>query len=130
VNALRRLLLLSSSGLLLLVIMFVGSLVLWVGVPVAWLWIGSQVEGATQSLGAALGVAILGVAVSIVLIVPALGWLNRLHEELRVARGFESHGQTALEAVLVVSAAVALTAFVVWFFVFSGSSPVPLNLSY
>jgi hypothetical protein len=130
VNALRRLLLLSSSGLLLLVIMFVGSLVLWVGVPVAWLWIGSQVEGATQSLGAALGVAILGVAVSIVVIVPALGWLNRLHEELRVARGFESHGQTALEAVLVVSAAVALTAFVVWFFVFSGSSPVPLNLSY
>jgi len=130
VNALRRLLLLSSSGLLLLMIMFVGSLVLWVGVPLAWLWIGSQVEGATQSLGAALAVAILGVAVSIVVIVPALGWLNRLHEELRVARGFESHGQTALEAVLVVSAAVALTAFVVWFFVFSGSSPVPLNLSY
>jgi hypothetical protein len=126
----RRLLLLSSSGLLLIAIMFLGSLVLWVGVPLAWLWVGSQVEGATQSLGAALAVAILGVAVSIVVLVPALAWLNGLHEELRVARGFESHGQTALEAVLVVSAAVALTVFVVWFFVFSGSSPVPLNLSY
>jgi hypothetical protein len=126
----RRLLLLSSSGLVLIVIMFVGSLVLWVGVPVAWLWVGSQVEGATSSLGAALAVAILGVAVSIVVLVPALGWLNRLHEELRMARGFESHGQTALEAVLVVSASVALVGFVVWFFVFSGSSPVPLNLSY
>jgi hypothetical protein len=126
----RRLLLVSSSGLLLIAIMFLGSLVLWVGVPLAWLWVGSQVEGATQSLGAALAVAILGVAASIIVLVPALGWLNRLHEELRVARGFESHGQTALEAVLVVSAAVALTVFVVWFFVFSGSSPVPLNLSY
>jgi hypothetical protein len=126
----RRLLLLSSSGLVLLVMMFVGSLVLWLGVPVAWLWIGSQVEGATRSLGAALAVAILGVTASIVVILPALGWLNSVHEELRVARGFESHGQTALEAVLVVSAAVALVAFGVWFFVFSGSSPVPLNLSY
>jgi hypothetical protein len=129
VNALRRLALLSSSGLLLLVIMFVGSLVLWIGVPVGWLWVGSQVEGATQSLGAALGVALLGVTVSIVVLVPALGWVNHLHEQLRVARGFESHGQTALEAVMAVSAAVALVAFVVWFFVFSGSSPVPLNLS-
>jgi hypothetical protein len=129
VNALRRLVLLSSSGLLLVVIMFVGSLVLWVGVPVGWLWVGSQVEGATQSLGAALAVAILGVAVSIVVLVPALGWLNRLHEQVRVARGFESHGQTALEAVMAVSAAVALVAFAIWFFVFSGSSPVPLNLS-
>jgi heme/copper-type cytochrome/quinol oxidase subunit 2 len=128
--AVRRLLLLSSSGLLLLAIMFLGSLVLWVGVPLAWLWVGSQVEGATQSLGAALAVAILGVAVSIVVLVPLLGWLNKLHEELRVARGFESHGQTALEAVMAVSAAVAVVGFVVWFFVFSGSSPVPLNLSY
>jgi hypothetical protein len=127
---LRRLLLLSSSGLLLLAIMFIGSLVLWVGVPLGWLWVGAQVEGATQSLGAGLAVAILGVAVSIVVLVPALGWLGRLHAELRVARGLDDHGQVALEAVLVVSAAVALTVFVVWFFVFSGSSPVPLNLSY
>jgi hypothetical protein len=110
--------------------MFFGSLVLWVGVPVAWLWVGSQVEGATQSLGAALGVTIIGVAVSISLIVPALGWLNRLHEDVRVARGFESHGQTALEAVLAVSALVAIVSFAAWFFIFSGSSPVPLHVGY
>lgn len=55
-TALRRLLLASSSGLLLVAIVFVGSLVLWVGVP--------------------------------------LGWPNRLHEQLRMARGFDSHGQT------------------------------------
>jgi hypothetical protein len=130
VRTVRRLLLLSSSGLVLLAIMFMGSLVLWVGVPLAWLWIASQVQGATESLGAALAVAILGVAVSIAVLVPGLGWLNRLHEELRVARGFESHGQTALEAVMAVSAAIALVSFAVWFFVFSGSSPLPLNLSY
>src|SRR5437763_68463 len=71
-----------------------------------------------------------GLEVSIVGPVPVPGWLNRLHEGLRMARGFESHGQTALEAVMAVSAAVAVVGFVVWFFVFSGSSPVPLNLSY
>jgi hypothetical protein len=121
------------DGAFAVVVLLVEALLclsVWGPQPLAWLWVGSQVEGATQSLGAALAVAILGVAASIVVLVPALGWLNRLHEELRVARGFESHGQTALEAVLVVSAAVALTVFVVWFFVFSGSSPVPLNLSY
>lgn len=119
-----------SSALLLLAIMFVGSLVLWVGVPLAWLYIGSQVQGATNSLGAALGVVLIGVAASIALIVPLLGWLNRKHIEVREARGLESHGQTALEAVLVVSAGFAVLSFGVWFFLLSGSSPIPLNLGY
>jgi hypothetical protein len=129
-RAARTLLLMSSSGLLLLAIMFLGSLVLWIGVPLAWLWIGSQVEGSTGSLGAAVAVMLLGVVVSIIVIVPLLGWLNRLHEELREARGLESHGQTTLEGVMVISAGVALVAFCVWFFAFSGASPIPLNLSY
>jgi hypothetical protein len=72
----------------------------------------------------------LGVLVSIALLVPFLAWLNRKHIEMREARGLESHGQTALEAVLVVSAGFAIVGFSAWFFLFSGSSPIPLNLSY
>jgi hypothetical protein len=126
----RDLLRAGSSAVLLLVMMFVGSLVLWVGVPLAWLYIGSQVQAATDSIGTALGVMMLGVLVSIALLVPFLAWLNRKHIEMREARGLESHGQTALEAVLVVSAGFALVGFGGWFFLFSGSSPIPLNLSY
>jgi hypothetical protein len=126
----KNLLRAGASGLIVLVIMVGAGLVLWLGVPLGWLYIGSQVEGATESLGAAVAVMLLGVVVSILLIVPPLGWLNRKHEELREARGLESHGQTALEAVMVVSAAFALVSFGIWFFIFSGTSPIPLNLSY
>jgi hypothetical protein len=126
----RDLLRAGSSAVLLLAMMFVGSLVLWVGVPLSWLYIGSQVQAATDSVGTAIGVMMLGVLVSIALLVPFLAWLNRKHIEMREARGLESHGQTALEAVLVVSAGFAIVAFGAWFFLFSGSSPIPLNLSY
>jgi hypothetical protein len=119
-----------GSALLLLAIMFTGSLVLWVGVPVGWLYVGSQVQAATDSLTTAVAVMMVGVVLSIALIVPFLSWLNRKHIELREARGLESHGQTALEAVLVVSAGFAVVVFGAWFFLFSGSSPIPLNLSY
>lgn len=126
----RQLLRTGSSALLLLLIMFLGSLVLWVGIPVGWLYLGSQVQGATNSAGAAFGLVIVGILASIALVVPALGWLNRKHVELREARGLESHGNTALEAVLVVSAGLAVLSFSIWFFFFAGTSPIPLNLTY
>ena len=112
-----------ASGLILLVMMLGAGLVLWVGVPLGWLYVGSLVQGATDSLGAALLVIMVGVLASIALIVPALGWLNRKHLRLREARGLETHGQTALEAVMTVSAAIAVVAFVVWFFVIAGPGP-------
>jgi len=126
----RDLLRAGSSAVVLLAMMFLGSLVLWVGVPLGWLYVGSQVQASTGSIGTALGVMMLGVLVSIAILVPLLAWLNRKHVEMREARGLESYGQTALEAVLVVSAAVAIVVFAAWFFLFSGSSPIPLNLGY
>ena len=126
----RRALRTGLSGALLVLIMLVGSLVLWIAVPVGWLYIGSQVQGSTQSLGAALGVIMAGVLVSIGVIVPLLSWLNRKHSEVRQARGLEDHGQTALEAVMTVSAGVAVISFGAWFFLFSGSSPLPTGLGY
>lgn len=125
----RRLLLASESAVLLVVIMFVGSLVLWVGVPVAWLWVGSQLQ-ASSSMAAAVGAMMIGMLLTIAAVVAGLGWLNRKHVELQEARGLPESETTALELVLVVSAVVAVTGFFVWFFGFSGSSPIPLNISY
>jgi hypothetical protein len=126
----RDFLRMGGSGLLLVVIMFGGGLFLWVGVPVGWLYVGSQVQGATRSLGAAMGVMFVGAVASIVLVVVVLGWVNRKHTELREARGLESHGQTALEGVMTVSAGLALLGFGAWFFLFSGSSPLPTGLGF
>jgi heme/copper-type cytochrome/quinol oxidase subunit 2 len=111
------------SGVLLVLIMLGGGLVLWVGVPVAWLYIGSQIQAKTNSLGAALAVMFVGVLVSIVAIVAALGWLNAKHADLREARGLESHGNTALEAVMTISAVIAVLGFGVWFFLIEGPGP-------
>ena len=112
-----------ASGLILLVMMLGAGLLLWVGVPLGWLYVGGRVQGATDSLGAALLVMMVGVLASIALIVPVLAWLNRRHLDLREARGLESHGATALEAVMTVSAVIAVVAFVIWFFIIAGPGP-------
>ena len=122
----RRLLRSGASGVTLIAMMFAGSLLLWVGVPLGWLYIGSQVEGSTGSLGTAIGVMMVGAVLSILLIVRALLWLNRTHVELREARGLDSAGGAVLEGVLVISAGIALVGFGVWFFLFSGSAPLPI----
>lgn len=119
----RNLLRAGASGVLVLLMMLGAGLVLWIGVPLGWLYVGSLVQGETGSVGAAIVVMLVGVVVSIVAVVPMLGWLNRRHLELRAARGLETHGQTALEAVMTVSVLIAVLAFVVWFFVIAGPGP-------
>lgn len=115
-----------SSALVLLTMMVLGGIVLWVGVPLMTLYVGSQVQSSTGSLGAALAASAAVLLVGIAIVLWLLGWLSRRHEHVREARGLDSHGQVALEAIMAVSATIALVTFVVWFFVFSGSSPVPL----
>jgi hypothetical protein len=114
-----------SSAVLMLAIMFLGSLVLWVGLPLGCLYVGSRVQDATHSIGVALLAMAAGVVVGIFAIVPLLGFLNRKHIEVRSARGLDTYGQAPLEGVLVVSAGVALVGFGVWFFFFSGAAPLP-----
>ena len=119
----RNLLRAGASGAILVLLMLGGGLLLWVGVPVGWLFVGGRVLGASNSLGLALLSMLVGVAASIAVIVPTLGWLNAKHGQLREARGLESHGQSPLEAVMTVSVVIAVIAFVVWFFVIEGPGP-------
>ena len=108
--------------------MFIGSLVLWIGTPLLWLWVGSQVQGATSSLGTALGVSFIGVVVTIGLVAAVLAKLSDVYRANRLARGLDDTGHYVLEAVPVVSAGLTLAAFVVWFFFFAGASPVPVGI--
>ena len=110
--------------------MVLASAVLWVGVPFGWLWVGSQVQAETNSLGVALLVMAAGVTASIVVVLRFLGWLNLQHIHARERRGLETYGNVTLEGVMSITAGLALVSFCIWFFVFSGSSPVPLNIGY
>jgi hypothetical protein len=123
----RKLLRAGESAVLMVTMMFVGSLVLWVGMPLAALYVGSRVQSATDSLGVAM-LAMVGVVIgSLVMLIPFLGWLNRKHMELRVARGHQDLGSAALEGVIVVSATIAVVGFAIWFFFFAGTSPLPFQ---
>ena len=124
----RDLLRTGLGATLVLLIMVIGSLVLWIGTPLLWLWVGSQVQGATASLGTALGVSFIGVVVTIMLLAGVLAKLSNVYQANRRARGLEDTGHYVLETVLVVSAGLTLAAFVVWFFFFAGASPVPVGI--
>jgi hypothetical protein len=121
----RNLVRTGESAALMLLIMFIGSLVLWVGIPVAALVVGSRVQTATDSIGAAMAAMLVSVVVLLVVLVPLLGWLNRKHMEVRASQGHQDLGQAPLEGVMVVSAFVALVVFGIWFFFLSGASPLP-----
>ena len=117
------------GGLLSGVIMVLGSLGLWLGTPLLWLWVGSQVQGATDSLSLALVVMFAGVLSWVVMLAWLLARLSAVHRWEVISRGHGDPGHVMLERVLVVSAAVVLVAFGIWFFLLAGASPIPLGLT-
>ena len=124
----RKLLMTGEGAIIVILIMFIGSLVLWVGAPLLWLWVGSQVQGVTASLGAALGTAFIGVVGTISVLAVVLSKLSNVYRSNCLARGLDDPGHVVLESVLVVSAGLTLAAFVIWFFFFAGASPVPIGI--
>ena len=121
----RGLLRAGENAVLLLAIMVVGSVVLWVGLPLGWLWVASRIQAAS-SLGTALAVAMFGFPLSVLGVVVVLGRLNDAYRRGRLARGLEDIGTFALEVVVVVTAAVVIVGFTIWFFLFAGAAPLPI----
>jgi hypothetical protein len=114
---------------LLILAMVAGCLLLWVGVPLGWLWIGSQVQG-SASLGTALMVTMIGVVATVVVVAALLSALNRRHLALQEQRHGQLPAHSMLEVMLVLSAGFAVIAFSVWFFGFAGTSPIPVNVGF
>src|SRR5260221_29318 len=106
------------SPVIALLIMCLGSLGLWVGSPLMWLWIGSQIE-ASSSIGTALGAMALGFVVTVWLFAMLLSRLSNAYRVSVVERGRPDPGHAILETVLVVSAALTMAVFGVWFLIFA-----------
>ena len=122
----------------LIALMAVGSIFLWIGIPIGWLWIGSQIQSDSgqASFGLYLGV-LLGIIVSMVVIGKLLWSLNGVYGRLtgsevvrvrmpwhRSMRGEQEGRQPRqiLDVVMVFSVATAGFAFLIWFLFFAGSS--------
>jgi hypothetical protein len=130
---------LAKAGLI--VLMALGSLVLWIGSPIGWLWIASQMQKDSQAAGFGPYVLVLvGIAVTAVVLAQLLSRLNRAYgvvsgedEPVRVRmpwhrsmRG-EQEGRaprTVLDVVMVVSVSIGALAMTIWFFFLAGS-PLP-----
>ena len=122
----------------LIVLMVLGGLMLWLGNPVIWLWIGSHMTGSQQArLGPYLAVA-GGILVSTVIVSMLLARLNRRYQMvtgttetvrvrlpwLRSLRG-ESDSRpeiTVLDLVLVTTAIAGIAVAIFWFLFLAGSS--------
>jgi hypothetical protein len=121
----------------LVALMAVGSVVMWLGVPLGLVYLASKLaDTPNPSMGPYL-LIIVGLPIGMALVGKGLGWLNRLHiritgaevdeyrpgwtRSLRGEREVHRRGGV-LDRVMIVSVAVAAVAFAVWFFGFAGSS--------
>jgi hypothetical protein len=124
----------------LIALMFLSAMMIWLGSPVIWLWIGSQV---TTSQAPGFGPYMLvggGILATTVALAYLLARLNRAYEEvagerttvrvrlpwLRSLRDERNPGTrlTVLDFILVLTALTAILGFTAWFLFFAGS-PLP-----
>ncbi len=125
----------STVAALLVLVMAVGSILMWIGAPVFWLWLASKIANSSQPSFTLYLLVLVGIVVSMAAIGKGLGLVNRTHMEitgtlpekreqtvwLRSMRGErEFQRQTGvLGLVMAWSVSVAMVLFGIWFFLFA-----------
>ena len=95
---------------------------LWVPQPLAWLWVGSQVDYETGSVEAGISVAFIGMIATLFLTLVLAKQLDHVWKLVRRAGGHEQK-EGALERIFVISIAIAGFLFLIWFFLIEGPGP-------
>jgi len=90
--------------------------------PLAWLWIGSQVDYQTGYVTAGIATVMLGCLASLMLTMALAKRVDHAWKLVRRAAGIRQD-RGALERIFAGSVAVALVLFAVWFFVIQGPGP-------
>ena len=128
----------SPPAIGLVLLMALGSIVMWLGVPVGLVYAASRVAGSSSpTLGPYL-LVFIGLPIGMGVMAKLLGALDRAHQRLtrtlderrvqaswmrsmRGERGSTRKGGV-LDTVMIVSVGAALVLFGLWFFVLAGSS--------
>jgi hypothetical protein len=95
---------------------------LWGPQPVAWLWVGSQVDYQTDSVSLGIAVAFAGMIGTLMVTLAIATRLDRAWRILRRAAGHEQR-EGVLVRIFATTAIVAGLAFLVWFVVLEGPAP-------
>jgi hypothetical protein len=90
--------------------------------PLGWFWIGSQVDYLTGYVTAGIATIMLGCLASLMV---TMAGAKRVDHAWKLVRRAAGHHQErgALERIFVISVAVALLTFTVWFLVIEGPGP-------
>src|SRR4051812_43870084 len=128
----------SPAALMLVVLMAVGSVVMWLGVPLGLVYAASKLTGSSDPRLGPYLLVLIGLPVGMAVVGKALGSLDRAHQRLtgvgdegrrtapwmRSLRGERTSTRRGgiLDRVMIVSVGLALLVFGVWFFGFAGSS--------
>jgi hypothetical protein len=125
-------------GAFLILLMAVGSILLWIGIPVGWLYLVSQLVDSSQPSMGPYVLVLVGIPTTMIAMGKVLAILDRTygrvtrtapqvrsqapwHRSLRGDRRPE-RARSVLDVVMVASVALAVVCFAVWFFLFAGSS--------
>jgi hypothetical protein len=128
----------SPLSLLLIAVMAIGSVLMWLGVPVGLIYLASRVaDSPTPSMGPYL-LIIVGLPLGMIAIGKVLGALDRYHGRvtglddgkpqqaawMKSMRGERERKRrrSVLDVVMMISVGVALLLSAIWFFGFAGSS--------
>jgi hypothetical protein len=125
-------------GALLILLMAVGSVLLWIGIPVGWLYLVSQLVDSSQPSMGPYVLVLVGIPATMIAMGKVLAVLDRTYGRVtraapqaraqmpwhRSLRGDRSpaRAHSVLDVVMVASVALAVVCFAVWFFLFAGSS--------
>jgi hypothetical protein len=127
----------SPAAVGLVVLMALGSVLMWLGVPLGLVYLASQLaDSPDPSLGPYL-LVLIGLPLGMAVIGKGLGALDRAHTRItgqetdryrpgwtRSMRGERAVVRRAgiLDRVMIVSVVIAVVVFAIWFFAFAGSS--------
>jgi hypothetical protein len=128
----------SPISLLLIALMAIGSVVMWIGVPVALIYAASRLADSPKPSMGPYVLILVGLPLGMMAVGKLLGALDRYHGRvtglddgkpeqaawMKSMRGDRERKRrrSVLDSVMIVSVGVALLLFGIWFFAFAGSS--------
>ncbi len=94
----------------------------WGPIPMAWLWVGAQIQYRTDSVTAGLAIAFLGM---ILTLLAGLSLVKRLDQFWILVRRAAGHDQRkgVIGVVFATAAVIGVTLFTIWLLIFAGLGP-------
>jgi hypothetical protein len=128
----------SPISLFLIALMAIGSVVMWIGVPVGLIYLASRLADSSKPSMGPYVLILVGLVVGMMAVGKLLGALDRYHGRItglddgkpeqaawmKSMRGDRERKRrrSVLDSVMMISVGVALLLFGIWFFAFAGSS--------